>query len=592
MAFECITPVQLVLRDDEGIGLSGAKLWLTLSTTNTPVTVYADRNGGSNHTNPVVADADGAFPPIWVADSDRTRSRIGLSSASTPLGPWFYDADGIIQVAVPTGLDTDLSNVTATAGQGATFLNAIEANSHDIQFDPEPTGGQQQRTLETKVRESISLSDYNTLESATEVVSRAFGSFYIGGPRVYFPATGGDYARATTIDLKRTVFLEGDSGGQDAGQSSVIQFGSNVTGIRVQRYNTEGVTVEASPTTGGDNTTIRNLSLFGDGASSSAHGIHLRARAQIEHVYVLEFGGNGVHIEATAGGGGIAEGNANSTFIMHGRYILNGGWGLYIDGADANACYFAALDFSNNVTGGLYDSSFLGNPHYGHHAAVNGISYKVDSISGRSLLSGCYVESGQGAPEVVAPSLVTGGLLAEAVADEGGPGLYTSAALNAIVSGIGIGSNETVTGGVCKTILGGDPAAATIMYIQSTTVSASLAFRWKWSSLLSTADIYFDYANSGSARPIQITGPATAFTGGRASAASTGNINFLMGMWLGPASERFFGTCNGAPTGEAAKGDTWLDISAAAGGKAGYRCTTSGTIGSTAVIKQWGAIDP
>jgi hypothetical protein len=98
----------------------------------------------------------------------------------------------------------------------------------------------------------------------------------------------------------------------------------------------------------------------------------MRARGTIDQCVIVGFSRDGIHIQATAGGG-ATEGNANSWNVTHCRLVSNKRHGLFVDGADVNAGVAVAVDASSNGHWGFYDSSFLGNTYLGCHSATNGV---------------------------------------------------------------------------------------------------------------------------------------------------------------------------------------------------------------------------
>lgn len=52
-----------------GVPLAGAKLYFYASGTTTAITVYQDFNNTTPHTSPVLADASGIFPPVYISDA-------------------------------------------------------------------------------------------------------------------------------------------------------------------------------------------------------------------------------------------------------------------------------------------------------------------------------------------------------------------------------------------------------------------------------------------------------------------------------------------------------------------------------------------
>jgi hypothetical protein len=191
-----------------------------------------------------------------------------------------------------------------------------------------------------------------------------------------------------------------------------IVWPAGVCGIIVHRYNTIDDTVEDVPTTAGDASIIEGLLLEGawsDTTVLNGHGIWMRARAVVRNVLINRFAGNGINIVATSGSGSVTnEGNANCFKLDTIRVTNSGEWGVFIDGADVNAGVCVGLDVTSNGTGGLYDSSFLGNTHIGHHAASNGAAnVGANAVRGRTSIvtfdgNRYYANDGATAAQLVA----------------------------------------------------------------------------------------------------------------------------------------------------------------------------------------------
>lgn len=80
-----LTPRQEV--DSAGLPLTTAVLWFTNVGGNTPQTVYEDNAGASEHENPLEADANGRFAPVYgvVGESYRVRAFADNDLTGTPL---------------------------------------------------------------------------------------------------------------------------------------------------------------------------------------------------------------------------------------------------------------------------------------------------------------------------------------------------------------------------------------------------------------------------------------------------------------------------------------------------------------------------
>lgn len=83
--------------------LSGAKLYFYQALTTTPITVYQDADETTPHTNPVLADASGLFPPIYVP------SVLYKFVLQTSAGVTVQTADEIDGGAVPDGDKGDIT---------------------------------------------------------------------------------------------------------------------------------------------------------------------------------------------------------------------------------------------------------------------------------------------------------------------------------------------------------------------------------------------------------------------------------------------------------------------------------------------------
>jgi hypothetical protein len=216
----------------------------------------------------------------------------------------------------------------------------------------------------------------------------AFGSFNLNlfnagfgtGPRIYFPGAGHPYFFASTIQLKVTVILEGDSGvGSSNGDintamASVLQFPVNTGGIIVQTYNTINFTTQSPTTTGADGSIIRNLGLIcGSGTfnqvgnpidiTGQKSGIYCRAQTIIRDVTISGFPGDGIHIEATIGAGGAGEGSASGCLIDN--VVINKcqRFGFFQSGGDVNAGLYSRINVHSGGCAGIVDRCFLSSTH-------------------------------------------------------------------------------------------------------------------------------------------------------------------------------------------------------------------------------------
>jgi len=501
------------------------------------------------------------------------------------------------------------------------------------------------RTAQSKMRDVVSVKDFGAVGDGVAddyaaimaaINSETYGTgFYVSGPAVYFPP--GTYYCSQTIQLKKSVRLYGDGSGLPSSSTATLKFPGGKTGIIVQRYNTIDNTIQSPATTGGDASIIEGLRFIGGIGAPDVYGGHciwLRARAVIRNVYIQSFTGNGLHIVASSGAGGAAEGNANNFYVDTGRIQLCE-HGIFVDGADANAGYVGAVDVTSNRRWGVWDSSFLGNTYVAIHADSNGYyaaggvsafasfggssyqaaptatasqlvttqpgtnsaiwypiaatSYAIawtgsqpagtyrsggpfytDSLNARNVFLGCYVESGHGASWFSTTGISVGGSIG-AVAT--GTDVQTNT-VGMFVNTAFVTSKTSSAGKTVTITTGGDPGNGDVLqWNHSDDTSA-----WPWRLRRSGADYVIDNANLRTAA--YITGQNTTLQFG-----SSATVPYLMGfptIGLGSGfNARRQTTGSAAPTtGAWAQGDIVWNISPTSGGFAGWICTVAGTPGT------------
>jgi hypothetical protein len=546
--------------------------------------------------------------------------------------------------------DSGISANTLAASDGSSLVGFLQRGT-----------GAVARTIQSRLRDTVSILDfiptaehaaiYNgvstydcsaALDAALLSVSANISNVYEGGPRVRFPP--GHYYFASTIELKKSVILEGDSVGQAGGHTSLLRFAADTTGIIVHRSNTIGSGVESPATTGADASIIRNLELQGDRAGTSGHGIWLRARADIENVRISYFSENGLNIVASAASGGATEGNANNFHVARCRITNNGRHGVYIDGSDANAGKIDHVDCSANDGWGFYDSSFLGNhldtchtngngkrsqvSHGGSRyyvtsdslggttepgtesvvwvlIGVGGVSsiypawtfggdyiqggaYKTDSNNGHNgVLTNCYSEGSQPPSSIVLPWTIVCGLHGAGFT----PG-SSAFRINGDTSGGSVSAFQVpaVTGSSKAFNLRVCASSDEVMNLELPGDHPSGFGFMQWEN--GNGCWVVRHARLAARTPVRFTTDLNILAGGRSSAIGGGNVLFAQGLWIGGSTGtlRQHDSGTAAPTtGAHARGDIRWHSSPAAGGNAGWICTAAGTPGTW---KAFGTIDP
>ena len=129
--------------DDNGVPLSGGKLYTYAAGTTTPKAAYTDYTGAQAHTNPIILDAAGRPPSeVWLTFGDAYKF-ILKDSNDTLVGtfdnidgiPPFYTARASVVFNGSTGAITSSLNVNsvvknATGNYTITFTSGILANAN------------------------------------------------------------------------------------------------------------------------------------------------------------------------------------------------------------------------------------------------------------------------------------------------------------------------------------------------------------------------------------------------------------------------------------------------------------------------------
>lgn len=171
------------------------------------------------------------------------------------------------------------------------------------------------------------------------------------------------------LHITRQSLIEGVFGGGNV-PLSTLHFAAG-KGVIID---TEWTSPEVS-VGGGYFTVIRDLNIQGTRTltSTTGNGVTFYARAKLENVFISSFDGDGLNATPKPGID-PNHSNANIARVDTVHVWLNGGrcWNTF--GLNSSASLLTGLDCSNNEGGGLYENSFLGNRHMGHHLMNNGTS--------------------------------------------------------------------------------------------------------------------------------------------------------------------------------------------------------------------------
>lgn len=196
----------------------------------------------------------------------------------------------------------------------------------------------------------------------------------------------GKYHFSRTIHLKIPVVFEGIS--PVGSMSPATQFDFTTGGFVCHRHNTKkGSTgpywaVHDSPgTTGADGSVFRNLYCTSrqarpaelDYSAEATDGLLSFCAIQVDNCFFDGFTRDGLSIQTSNVTGTGVDGSANMSHLEGVHALYNGRHGIHLEGVDSNqiTCRRCNVRYNNNW--GLYDSGFLSNQHYDHHAAYNGL---------------------------------------------------------------------------------------------------------------------------------------------------------------------------------------------------------------------------
>jgi hypothetical protein len=441
------------------------------------------------------------------------------------------------------------------------------------------------------------------------------GAVNTSGGQIFIPA--GRYRISDRLVIPHNVSLLGEGNTQNPGivdgvtysypdyyMGSVLYFDAGKAGLDILPHTTEEDAALVIPAVASYfdlqqalRTVIRDLFLLSaDNAQSSGaafdadlNGIQARQMTMLQNVWVSGFRGHGVRIAGTTDGAGVGAlyGHTNFTTMMSVHSIKNAGSGFKIEGRDANVIGLYSCNGTINKRYGFEDDGFLGNVYVGCHCAGNTLgAFKGDGTSAAHTYLGCYTE------DTAAPGnqstlsqhcVVLGGIMA-------GAQFHPESSRALVMTGAGairgtLGSTNVLGDVNVKAGFGADPshtAANTILWFGNINEAATLdAWRLKYDDAVKAYRLNF--ANGGASQePLQFAAMGSSWRGGVVYAPS-----FPQGIFLGSlgAGCRITDATAEPTTGTFNRGDVIFNRTPSAGGTPGWRCTTAGVAGSTAVFK-------
>jgi hypothetical protein len=216
-------PAPMRIFEADGDFASGAKAYFYLARTTTPLTVYTDAPITTAHTWPVIADAYGLLPPIYIEKGFEYKVRI-----EDALGSLLYAADGI----------SNPDEAADAAGGGVAPSSAQIFQTGDMLWQPVNAA----RTGWVRCNgRTIGKGATTATEEHNDDCEALFAYFWNGFPDSVCPVLGGRGANATadwnapktigTLDMRGRTAAGLDTMGNTAAEIIQVETTINTTNL-------------------------------------------------------------------------------------------------------------------------------------------------------------------------------------------------------------------------------------------------------------------------------------------------------------------------------------------------------------------------
>lgn len=375
----------------------------------------------------------------------------------------------------------------------------------------------------------------------------------------------GSFYSSDNINITRTIILKGSGGGYSSNPASILKFAAG-----------KGIIVHSSASaaeagTSGVGTIIEGLQLEGAfDNDKNSHGIKIYVQTTIKNCSILQFGGDGVHINASIAGDPWS--NANGWRIIDCFFQSNKGNGLFVQGGDSNAGYCIGSHFLDNRAWGVYDNSFLGNGYIACSTDFNlSGGFAALGAVARNVLVGCYSEGSQPANKIKSPSIVVGGIYAAGFTIDSDGTRWVDGTMTTMAfknAGTAVEGNMTI-----------GHSGSTNAYYAFTNQDDTHSLYFKYGAASGYPGFYgFNLANIGGWDSLLISGQNKAKINAIPMAIDRNKLLFVDGFFLN--NNKVNNSTTTPTAGTWNLGDIVYNTKPTPGGFIGWVCTTSGTAGT------------
>lgn len=254
------------LLDNNGVPLSGGKIFTYLAGTTTPQPTYTTNNGNIAHTNPIVLDSAGRVPSggqIWLING--IGYKFIVKTSTDVLIATYDNVPSSSQQAAANDADSIFyeQGYSVTAGSfvvgrtyrilslGNTDFTLIGATSNTVGLHFTATGvgvgtgtAEVSQSVETKFKETISVKDFGAVGDGVADDTAAFQAALAVGGNIYIP--DGTYLVTDTLTVSLATRIYGGKGATIKYSYATSALFLNASTSPIAYFEADGFTVETT----------------------------------------------------------------------------------------------------------------------------------------------------------------------------------------------------------------------------------------------------------------------------------------------------------------------------------------------------------